>query len=775
MASLNSWLSPGIMRAIGWALIHSLWQCLAIAALAAVAMAFSRRPALRYAIAVGALAVMLTAPLITFLLLVKPPAIQTIAVQAIAQPVGVVPAIISSPGARLVTAIQDTPRLVSAQSFLPWLVAAWLAGVAFFSLRFAGGFLLLERKRRQSFAPEAHILALCHQVQSQLGLSRAVRYLECNWLQAPAVIGWLRPIVLIPVTALTGLSEAQLRAVIAHELAHIRRFDVFVNLFQIFAETLLFYHPALWWLNRRIRGERELCCDEIALSVTGDRLDYAKALTVMAQWEAPPRLAMAANAGVLSARVFHILGRPSSNRGQRVIGVTGSVLFLAAALSAANALFVVAAPPIVQAGERLTRTVGAALSSVQTAGENFKQQVFSPPARIGPVKTEMAPDRQSDRLEKLAPPAGDLSGLLPMEKLQTPTIVASPAPQTVQPPQTAPGNPAAGPHDAMHRCSNRNAYGIVISPKAIQLPGFSCFIGGDQANSLHMDYGSCPLASAYYPIPRRCRYDLVLNVRLADPGDTHLMVPGKLVRLAGRFRVTIENRLTYLTVSDARLVWADPFERLAKIEPARSAAKPAPPAASANPAPPTAVAPAAPKEPPGVTAVQVSSSPPQVEMSPVHFCRNRSVFGQVTAANTVALQGFTCFAGGDPTDTISPRDISLGACPLASSTTSYKIKCKFDVVLNVRLANPADSAKMIPGKLVRLGGDFRTWKEDKLDYVGVTNAKVLFTDYYWTAGASNLPMPLGMPNFSDTTMQVGPFVQTQPTSYPPSNPAPQNQ
>ena len=79
------------------------------------------------------------------------------------------------------------------------------------------------------------------------------------------------------------------------------------------------------------------------------------------------------------------------------------------------------------------------------------------------------------------------------------------------------------------------------------------------------------------------------------------------------------------------------------------------------------------------------------------------------------------------------------------------------------------------GKLVRLGGDFRVWKEDKLDYVGVANARVLFTDYYWTAGASNLPMPLGMSNFSDTTMQAGPFVQTQPTSYPASNPAPPNQ
>ena len=101
---------------------------------------------------------------------------------------------------------------------------------------------------------------------------------------------------------------------IAHELAHIRRLDAFVNLFQILVETLLFYHPAIWWLNRRIRAERELCCDEIAVSLTGNRLEYAKALTLMAEWEKAPALAMAANRGPLSERIFHILGAQAVRR-----------------------------------------------------------------------------------------------------------------------------------------------------------------------------------------------------------------------------------------------------------------------------------------------------------------------------------------------------------------------------------------------------------------------------------------------------------------------------
>src|ERR1019366_9047093 len=110
------------------------------------------------------------------------------------------------------------------------------------------------------------------------------------------------------------------------------------------SETLLFYHPAMWWLNKRIRAERELCCDEIAVSLTGSRVEYARALTLMAEWKRAPILAMAANRGPLSMRILHILGRKPSGAGQRMMGLTGSSLFLAAALAPANALFGIAYP-----------------------------------------------------------------------------------------------------------------------------------------------------------------------------------------------------------------------------------------------------------------------------------------------------------------------------------------------------------------------------------------------------------------------------------------------
>jgi bla regulator protein blaR1 len=213
---------------------------------------------------------------------------------------------------------------------------------------------LLERERRkQSIPPSAAVLALCNTVQRRLGLDRTIHYCVCLWLQAPAVIGWFRPIVLLPVTALTGLSEEQLQSVIAHELAHIQRLDPFVNLFQISVETLLFYHPAVWWLNKRIRAEREHCCDDIAVSLCGNPVEYARALTLMEEWRSAPALAMAANRGPLSERIFRVLGRKSIGAATRGIGLSGGMLCLTAALVAGNTLLGIAYPkPIVHASER---------------------------------------------------------------------------------------------------------------------------------------------------------------------------------------------------------------------------------------------------------------------------------------------------------------------------------------------------------------------------------------------------------------------------------------
>src|SRR6202007_2795286 len=118
----------------------------------------------------------------------------------------------------------------------------------------------------------------CRRLAHRLGLIAAAHVVEADLADAPAGGGWLRPVILRPVAAIAALSPAQVDAILAHELAHIRRHDYAVNILQTIAETLLFYHPAVWWLSNRIRAEREHCCDDIAVALCGDPVEYAEAL-----------------------------------------------------------------------------------------------------------------------------------------------------------------------------------------------------------------------------------------------------------------------------------------------------------------------------------------------------------------------------------------------------------------------------------------------------------------------------------------------------------------
>jgi hypothetical protein len=171
---------------------------------------------------------------------------------------------------------------------------------------------MLERMRREA-EPLSHELAFrCRQLARHVGLARGVQFAQSALLAVPVVVGWLRPIVLIPISTLTGLSPQQIDSVILHELAHIRRLDAFANLFQILVETLLFYHPAVWWVSHRIRIEREHCCDDIAVAIGGDSFGYAMALTLLESERAFPSMALAATGGALKTRVKRLLGQDTA-------------------------------------------------------------------------------------------------------------------------------------------------------------------------------------------------------------------------------------------------------------------------------------------------------------------------------------------------------------------------------------------------------------------------------------------------------------------------------
>src|ERR1700704_2701870 len=171
----------------------------------------------------------------------------------------------------------------------------------------------------------------------------------------------------------------------AHELAHIRRLDSFVNAFQVVVETLLFYHPAVWWLNKRIRLERENCCDDTAIALCGNAVEYARALTLMEEWRVAPVLAMAANRGPLSARIARLLGIGNLRSGIRGIGLTSSVLCLTVALVAGNAIFGIAHKASAQATPATPASPAKPSSVPQPAVRPL------PAAKPSPMPTSEAP------------------------------------------------------------------------------------------------------------------------------------------------------------------------------------------------------------------------------------------------------------------------------------------------------------------------------------------------------------------------------------------------
>jgi hypothetical protein len=205
---------------------------------------------------------------------------------------------------------------------MSYAVFAWFAGVYMFTLRTLGGWMLIMRLRRQRAEPVAgDLLETCLALQRRLGVSRAVRYVCSKAAETPAVLGWLKPVVVLPLSALAGLSAWQVEAIVAHELAHIKRWDILVNGLQIVAETLLFYHPAVWWVNRLIRNERENCCDDVAVEACGNAREYARALALLEESRSTSVWALAATGGVLSSRIGRLLGLRGATRSMSAAGL----------------------------------------------------------------------------------------------------------------------------------------------------------------------------------------------------------------------------------------------------------------------------------------------------------------------------------------------------------------------------------------------------------------------------------------------------------------------
>jgi HEAT repeat protein/beta-lactamase regulating signal transducer with metallopeptidase domain len=346
MNKFETWRS--IIEVLGWTLIHFTWQGTLVALSLACVLRMLRGASTntRYAVACVALLLMLSLPLFTIAIICLSTPDKTasglppqFAAQPALQPqsVEIEPTIV--PTQTDIALASPRPwlfiRPVNITPLLPWMILLWLLGVAFFSLRLVGGWFFTQRLKSYGTRPlgegwEQRLQRLCDQLRAP----RPARLLESALVNVPMVVGWLRPVILLPASSLTGLSQQQLEAIIAHELAHIRRHDYLINLLQAVVETLLFYHPAVWWVSRRIRQEREHCCDDLAVAVCGDALTYARALLEMEQLRAAgPQLAMAANGGLLMNRIQRLVGAQPKDA-NRFSGLFAGVIALTTLISA---------------------------------------------------------------------------------------------------------------------------------------------------------------------------------------------------------------------------------------------------------------------------------------------------------------------------------------------------------------------------------------------------------------------------------------------------------
>jgi len=231
--------------------------------------------------------------------------------------------------------LDDAARIVQVSPAVAnWLLGAWLMGVGLLSIRLSIGWWTARTLARRSVRePRREILLNAGRLMTALNITGVVKVLESALVQVPTAMGWVKPVVLLPAAAMTGLSIAQIDALIAHEFAHIKRQDYLVNLLQSAIETLLFYHPAVWLISRRVRHERELCCDDMAIAACGnDRLTYASALADLESMRHVPEPMLAANGGSLITRMKRILGQDEAAVATNRTNWTAGVAILLTAL-----------------------------------------------------------------------------------------------------------------------------------------------------------------------------------------------------------------------------------------------------------------------------------------------------------------------------------------------------------------------------------------------------------------------------------------------------------
>ena len=328
-------INPKIIENLGWTILHSLWQIALIAivlfALLKILRGFSAN--MRYLVSVFALVLAVALPVATFVQLAGNSA-PNFSPEEISQIRNFEPVAEASQRSEKFPTFAETSQqtgnlygqsvlnLENLQNYFgenlsktfPFIVGLWLLGVMLFAFRLIGGACQLHiYKTRGIFAPNKQWQERFIAIYEKLKITRKVKFFQSSLIETPVVIGWLKPVILVPASVLLQINPKELETIITHELVHIRRCDALVNFAQSVVEILFFYHPCVWWISAVVRREREFAADEAVINLLeNSHVVYANALANLEEIrqranQKLPSLITAANGGNLMQRIQKIL------------------------------------------------------------------------------------------------------------------------------------------------------------------------------------------------------------------------------------------------------------------------------------------------------------------------------------------------------------------------------------------------------------------------------------------------------------------------------------
>jgi beta-lactamase regulating signal transducer with metallopeptidase domain len=359
--------------AIGWTLLHILWQGSFLGIVLAVALrAMRNSPATtRYALCCGALAALVLFPLLT-LVQIELTAGHPAATALLYLPLLVgKDSALSDAGSSTGSGFLSFVRTL--QPWFPVVMWIWVLGTGLKAIRIVVGLIRSRALRLTSQACNAApLFEMVRRLSGPVGISQNVQLFVSPDTGIPVVIGWRKPAILLPPSFLQDLSSEEMETIIVHELAHIQRRDYPMNVAQAGVEALFFYHPVVWWISRQIRREREHCCDDIAVRVSGSPLVCAKALTALEERRSSTvsSLSPAASRGDLTMRIHRILASQPTK--PRPGGVTISLISLSLCTSALLAALSIAVADTMS-------PLMAEASTPNLAGSGSKQSSSQPP------------------------------------------------------------------------------------------------------------------------------------------------------------------------------------------------------------------------------------------------------------------------------------------------------------------------------------------------------------------------------------------------------------